>query len=106
SIDASVDPEKQTIQGRARLAIRVRSTTLSNVFLRLNEALTVSSVTSVEYGRLLFLRIRGQNNILVNLPRLLPQDSDLTLVVTYEGRVASQDLDVDAVAVGADRSGE
>jgi hypothetical protein len=80
----------------------VRSTALSNVFLRLNEALTVTGVTSVEYGRLLYLRIRGQNNVLVNLPRLLPQDSDLTLVVTYEGRVPSQDLDVDAVSVLGD----
>ena len=102
SIDASVDPERQTIQGRARLAIRVRTTALSNVFLRLNEALTVTAVTSVEYGRLLYLRIRGQNNVLVNLPRLLPQDSDLTLVVNYEGRIPSQDLDVDAVSVLAD----
>jgi len=102
SIDASVDPERQTIQGRARLAIRVRSTALSNVFLRLNEALAVTAVTSVEYGRLLYLRIRGQNNVLVNLPRLLPQDSDLTLVVNYEGRIPSQDLDVDAVSVLAD----
>jgi hypothetical protein len=102
SIDASVDPERQTVQGRARLAIRVRSTALSNVFLRLNEALTVTAVTSVEYGRLLYLRIRGQNNVLVNLPRLLPQDSDLTLVVNYEGRIPSQDLDVDAVSVLAD----
>ncbi len=98
----TVDPDRQTIQGRARLAIRVRSTALSNVFLRLNEALTVSAVTSVEYGRLLYLRIRGQNNVLVNLPRLLPQDADLTLIVTYEGRIPSQDLDVDAVSVLAD----
>jgi hypothetical protein len=102
SIDATIDPERQSIQGRARLAIRVRSTVLSNVFLRLNEALTVTGVTSVEYGRLLYLRIRGQNNVLVNLPRLLPQDSDLTLVVTYDGRVPSQDLDVDAVSVLGD----
>jgi hypothetical protein len=99
SIDATIDPERQSIQARARLAIRVRSTGLSNVFLRLNETLTVTGVTSVEYGRLLYLRIRGQNNVLVNLPRLLPQDSDLTLVVTYDGRVPSQDLDVDAVSV-------
>ena len=102
SIDATIDPEKQTVQGRARLAVRVRSTSLSNVFLRLNEALTVTGVTSVEYGRLLYLRIRGQNNVLVNLPRLLPQDSDLTLVVTYEGRIPSQDLDVDVIEVSAD----
>ena len=103
SIDASIDPERQTIQGRARLAIRVRSTSLSNVFLRLDEALTVTGVTSVEYGRLLYLRVRGQNNVLVNLPRLLPQDSDLTLVVTYAGRIPSQDLDVDAVSSAATR---
>jgi hypothetical protein len=102
SIDATIDPEKQTVQGRARLAVRVRSTSLSNVFLRLNEALTVTGVTSVEYGRLLYLRIRGQNNVLVNLPRLLPQDSDLTLVVTYEGRIPSQDLDVDVIEVSVD----
>ena len=102
SIDATIDPEKQTVQGRARLAVRVRSTSLSNVFLRLNEALTVTGVTSVEYGRLLYLRIRGQNNVLVNLPRLLPQDSDLTLVVTYEGRIPSQDLEVDVIEVSAD----
>ena len=103
SIDATIDPERQSIQGRARLAIRVRSTSLSNVFLRLNEALTVTGVTSVEYGRLLYLRIRGQNNVLVNLPRLLPQDADLTLVVTYEGRIPSQDLDVDVIEVSADQ---
>jgi hypothetical protein len=102
SIDATIDPERQSVQARARLAIRVRSTGLSNVFLRLNEALTVTGVTSVEYGRLLYLRIRGQNNVLVNLPRLLAQDSDLTLVVTYQGRVPSQDLDVDAVSVLGD----
>jgi Peptidase family M1 domain len=102
SIDATIDPDKQSIQGRARLAIRVRSTSLSNVFLRLNEALTVTGVTSVEYGRLLYLRIRGQNNVLVNLPRQLPQDSDLTLVVSYEGRIPSQDLDVDVIDVSAD----
>lgn len=102
NIEAKIDPEKQSINGRARLAIRVRATGLSNVFLRLNEALAVTGVTSVEYGRMLYLRIRGQNNVLVNLPRVLQQDSDLTLVVTYEGRVPSQDLDIDAVTVAGD----
>ena len=53
--------------------------------LRLGEALAVSGVTSVEYGRLLHLRIRGQNTVLVNLPRLVSQDSDLTLVDHIRG---------------------
>ena len=102
NIDAAIDPDRQTIQGRARLAIRVRATSLSSVFLRLNEALTVTGITSVEHGRLLYLRLRSQNSVLVSLPKLLPQDSDLTLVITYSGRVPSQDLDIDAVQVRGD----
>jgi hypothetical protein len=97
NIEATIDPQRQTIEGRARLAIRVRSTSLSTVLLRLHEALSVSSVTSVEYGRLLFLRMRSQNTVLVNLPRQLAQDSDITLVITYAGRIPSEDLEVEAV---------
>jgi len=97
NIDAAIDPERQTIQGRARLAIRVRATSLTTVLLRLNEALEVTGITSVEHGRLLYLRMRSQNTVLVNLPKVLQQDSDLTLVITYSGRLPSQDLDVDAI---------
>jgi len=102
NIDVSVQPERQVLQGRARLAIRVRSASMTSVTLRLAEALDVKSVVSVEYGPLLFLRVRGQDTVLVTLPRVVPQDSDLTLIVTYDGRLASQDLDVDTVAVTAD----
>jgi peptidase M1-like protein len=97
NIEAAIDPTRQTIEGRARLTIRVRATTLSTVLLRLNEGLSVSAVTSVEYGRLLYLRMRSQNTVLVNLPRLLPQDSDLTLVINYAGHIPSEDLEVEAV---------
>jgi hypothetical protein len=72
------------------------------VRLRLAETLAVSGVTSVEYGRLLHLRIRNQNTVVVNLPRVVSQDSDLTLVVTYAGAVPNQELDSDTVAVAAD----
>ena len=78
-------PERQFIQGRTRLAMRVRATSMSTVMLRLAEALQVRSVTSVEYGPLLHLRVRGQDTVLVILPRVVPQDSDLTLIVTYDG---------------------
>ncbi len=102
NIDASIDPERRTLRGRARLLIRVRSTALPSVRLRLAETLAVSSVTSVEYGRLLHLRIRGQNTVVVNLPRTLLQDSDLTLVITYVGAVPNQELDSDTIAVASD----
>jgi hypothetical protein len=102
SVDASIVPERQSIEGRARLAIRVRSTSISTLMLRLAEELEVSGVTSVEHGRLLFLRLRNQNTILINLPRILQQDADLTLVITYAGRLTSQELDVDTVQVQQD----
>src|SRR5689334_16767837 len=102
NIEASVDPARQSIEGRTRLAIRVRATSLSTVLVRLHEALVVTSVTSVEYGRLLYLRMRSQNTVLINLPRSLPQDSDLTLVITYVGRIPSEDLEVEAIEPRAD----
>ena len=86
NVEASIDPERRTLRGRARLLIRVRSTSVASVRLRLAETLAVSGVTSVEYGRLLHLRIRSQNTVVVNLPRALPQDSDLTLVDHVHGR--------------------
>ena len=106
NIDVSIQPERQFIQGRARLAMRVRSTSMASVTLRLAEALQVRSVVSVEYGRLLHLRVRGQDTLLVTLPRVVPQDSDLTLIVTYDGRLASQDLDVDTIAVEREAGGQ
>ncbi len=102
NVEASIDPARQTIIGRTRLAIRVRSTAVSTLLLRLAEQLTVTGITSVEYGRLLHFRLRSQNTILVNFPRAMLQDSDLTLVVSYAGRLPAQDLDVDTVQVAAD----
>ena len=102
NVDVSVQPERQILQGRTRLALRVRSTSMSSVTLRLADALQVQSVVSVEYGPLLHLRVRGQETVLVSLPRVVPQDSDLTLIVTYGGRLSSQDLDVDTIAVAGD----
>jgi hypothetical protein len=102
AIDASIDPDRQSIQARARMLIRVRSTSLSTLLLRLAEPLTVTGVTSVEYGRLLHLRLRNQNAVLINLPRAATQDSDITLVVSYVGRLPSQELDLDTMQVAPD----
>ncbi len=99
NVDVSVVPDRMYLEGRARVAMRIRSTSLSNVMLRLADSLTVRSVTSVEYGPLLHLRVRSQNSVLVSLPRVATQDSELTLIVAYAGQVESQSLDVDTVAV-------
>jgi hypothetical protein len=98
-IEAVIDPDRQVIQSRARMQIRVRTTSLAAVKLRLADSLRVTGVTSLEYGRLLHFRMRSEDLLLVNLPRVLLQDSDLTLVITYAGRVEPSDLSTDTVAV-------
>lgn len=101
NVDAFIDPRREYIQGRTRMSMRIRSTAVTAVLVRLADTLTVTGVTSVEYGRLLHLRLHDQNMILVNLPRPLLQDSDLTLVVSYAGRIESQNLDIDTVQAQA-----
>ena len=96
-VAASVDPPRQSIRARARLSMRIRSTAVPTLMVRLADGLVVSSVSSVEYGRLLHIRLDGQNMIAINLPRALQQDSDLTLVIEYGGRLESQNLDIDTV---------
>ena len=97
AVTAAIDPQRQFIRARARLSIRVRSTALPTMYVRLADALAVTSVSSVEYGRLLHLRLDGQNMIAVNMPHTLLQDADLTLIIEYAGRVESQSLDIDTV---------
>ena len=99
NIEAAINPTRQFIQGRARLAIRTRAS-MSTVQLRLAETVGVTSVTSLEFGPLLHLRLRGQNMMLVNLPRLLPPDADLTLIVTYAGRIEPQSLETESIQAG------
>jgi hypothetical protein len=65
----------------------------------------VTGITSVEYGPLLHLRVRNQNSILINMPRVVPQDSDLTLVINYTGQLPAQELDVDTVQVSREAQG-
>ena len=88
NIDATVSPQRESsIEGRARLRLRVRAFALSSLTLRLADALSVTSVTSPEYGRLLHLRVRGQDSVIVSLPVEVNQDSELTLVVVVQGPV-------------------
>ncbi len=97
AVTAAIDPPRQSIRSRARMSLRIRSTVESTLMVRLADALRVTSVSSVEYGRLLHVRLDGQNMIAVNLPRPLQQDADLTLIVEYAGRIESQSLDIDTV---------
>ena len=100
NIDATVLPLLQNIDGRVRMRFRVQAPSISSVMLRLADDLAVTSVTSPEYGRLLHLRIRGQNSVIVSLPLEVSQDSELSLVVSYRGRVTTQEIEDETVQTG------
>jgi hypothetical protein len=96
-IEATVSPEREFIEGRARLRIRVRAYALATMTIRLADPLTVLGVASVEQGRLLYLRVKNQNSIVVNLPTTVPRDKELNVVIAYSGRLPSQGVDREAL---------
>jgi len=88
-------PERHWIAGRATMRLRVRSTSLGQLTIRLADSLVVRSVVSREYGRLFSLRVANQDTILVNLPSTLLQDSELTVTLEYSGVLRPQPSDRD-----------
>ena len=78
NIDATVSPQREFIDGRARLRLRVRASALSSLTLRLADSLSVTSVTSPSMRRLLHLRVRGRTRHRPS-PVEANQDSELSL---------------------------
>ena len=100
-IDTRYFPEREWMEGRTRIKLRVKSHALGVLTLRFADSLNVSSVMSDEFGRLMFLRVRNQNSVLVNLPSAVARDFPLTL--NYSGRLARSSTTDESVDV---RSGE
>jgi hypothetical protein len=98
-IDVASTPERQWIEGRARIFLKVRSYFLNTITLKLADPLVVQSVVSNELGRLFAVRIKNQNTIVLNLPATVTKDSTLTLTISYAGRLEPQSPDRETVAV-------
>ena len=86
-VDVSFDPTRQWLDGRAIVRLKVKADAINNLTLRLAETLTVRSIYSSDFGRLLALRVRGQNSIIVNLNGYVTRGTEISLVVTYSGRL-------------------
>ncbi len=97
NVDASFYPERDWMEGRTRMKIRVNTHGLGVLTLRFADSLNVSSVTSDELGRLLFLRVRNQNSVLVNLPTPVARDFPMSITVTYSGRLVRQSVQEESV---------
>jgi hypothetical protein len=91
-IDAAFYPEREWMEGRTRIKLRIKSHGIGVLTMRFAESLNVSSVTSDEFGRLLFIRVRNQNSVLVNLPSPVARDFPMTMTIAYSGRLARQGI--------------
>ncbi len=92
-IEANISPETERLDGRVRMRIRTQSPDISSLMLRLADELTVRNIVSVEHGRLLYLRVRDQDNVIVNFPVPLRSGAEVTLLITYGGRISPQGID-------------
>ncbi len=103
AVDVRLDPEREWISGRGSLRLRTKARGLATLSLKLAESLSISSITSPEFGRVLALRVAGQSSVLVSLPRAVPAGTELVLDVFYSGRLPAQTIDREALVVSADR---
>jgi hypothetical protein len=103
-IDVAIAPDRHWIDGRVRLRLKVRSFALGAITMRLAESLVVQSIVSYEHGRLFGIRVKNQNTIVVNLPTTLQRDAEVTLTVTYAGRLEPQTPDRETIALGQGRA--
>jgi hypothetical protein len=100
NVDASFSPDRLWLDAQARLKIQVRSFALSSLTLRLARTLYVRSVTADRFGRLLHLRVRNQDTVVVNFPAPLPREAEISLTISYVGRLEPQALESEAIGAG------
>ena len=101
-IDAEFMPERSFVSGEARLKLKMRGAGTQSLTLRLAESLAVRGIYSPEFGRLLHLRVVGQNSLVISLPATLVRDTELWLDVIYSGRLPPQSFDREAIALSQD----
>jgi hypothetical protein len=101
-IDASFDPRREWIEGKATLLLTARHGPVSSLILNLAEPLTLRSVTSRRHGYLMGLRVSGQDDIIINLPQPLRDDELLDLEFTYGGRLPAVPPEREALQIGND----
>ena len=99
-VDVVAMPDRHWIDGHAILRLKVRAYGLATLSLRLAEPLVVSSIVSREYGRLFGIRVRNQNLLVISLPTFVPRDTQITLTVSYAGRLEPQAPDRETIQPG------
>jgi hypothetical protein len=93
SLQAQPELEGCWIEGTTRLAVEVTGLNLRNLGLALAGDLKVHSVTSREFGPLLFFRMGGPDSLVISLPDAAPIGTQFTVVVNYSGLLRAQSAD-------------
>ena len=93
SLQARPELEGCWIEGTTRLAVEVTGVNLRNLGLALAGDLEVHSVTSREFGPLLFFRMGGPDSLVISLPDAAQIGTQFTVVVNYSGLLRAQSAD-------------
>jgi Peptidase family M1 domain len=102
-LEADFSPERLWIDGRARLALKIVAPVATSITLKIAEPLIVRSVYTKELGRLMFLRVVGQNAVIINFPMPVVRGTALNVQVVYGGRIEPQELDREAISLGQEQ---
>ena len=98
-IEVAFSPDRMWLEGTATLEIRVRAFALATLTLKLAESLVVRNVAASDYGRLLHLRVVGQNSVLVNLPATVQRNGTIRLTIVYGGRLEPQQIEREGIVL-------
>jgi hypothetical protein len=93
SLQSQPELEGCWIVGTTRLAIEVTGVNLRNLSLQLAGELEVHSVTSREFGPLLFFRMGAPDNLVISLPDAAPIGTEFSVIVAYSGLLKAQAAD-------------
>jgi hypothetical protein len=99
-VEARFQPDREWIDGRTGLRLAIKSAAVGSFNLRLARELTLDSVVSRQFGRLLAIRGLNQNTIIVQLPEVATRGTVLDIVVTYAGRLVPQAASREALTAG------
>lgn len=91
--------DRNMMSGNTTMRLKLLRHDVGTITVKLADSLAVSSVTSPAFGRLLQLRIVGQDSLLISLPEPQPAGTVITLSIAYSGRLAPQSLSREMAAV-------
>ena len=98
-LDVAFYPAQARLDGHARLTVETTAASLNTFTFKLADTLNVQTVVSRELGRLLCVRVRNQDSVVVNLPATLLKGFQLHLDILYSGRLEPQPIDRETIDV-------